>query len=720
MVKFFTPLAVSLAASAAAAAAYAAHLRFRLQPTKSLPTSSSTSATMAPRTAHQRNIDEINRLDGYDVVIVCTSTPHQAQYWQDRLMATRGSISPKDAKVIAVFEDWDGGAGNGLGTLYAYTKAVAAGKELYGIDIPALLASGSISVALYHTAGKGTRLAPLPGSENNNKSGVKLPAMVEVEDKFVPMTILEAVVKQTGVYASSRRGRLSVFWGDQVFIPSAEVKYEAKHHIDILAALAPMPSEKEWMEKGLEKYGLIVVNQQDNAAQVDKVTHETAIRLLSSFGEMKSVGTSLGSFSVDADMLRALLSEFSKELDAKSGKLDSDPHFWMPLTLELDAYTEVMAQKGVDKTESTTHYQRMQKMMTKFEETRTKELGLFGCVDVGSDVYWWDYGQLKLYLKNNRLVTKPGVEADCLRLFLGISNSMEHSQVGVDAVIKEATVLNSEIEHGDIKNSVLSGVCAKEVNANGSILINVTARSITAPNCVVYNVTSDEADGLCLEEGSVVVGVLLPDGKKVVMRSSMEVCGGKAWKTVLEENQHSFEKIYELNADANVSKLEQLIQAEHMKMREVLLVAALGAVALQQFASRRRNQIAEAENKQQLKNQTVRAAADDDEAFAVEIEYCTGCRWMLRAAWMAQELLTTFQQDENSHLRSVTLTPNSKQGGVFNVYLREVGPNADPDAEPEMLWSRKIARRFPESKELKQLVRDIVCPERGLGHSDKK
>jgi hypothetical protein len=574
MVKFFSPLALTLAASAAAAAALAAHLRFRSQLTKQTPASlpsPAKPATMAPRTAHQRNIDEINRLDGYDVVIVCTSTPHQAQYWQDRLMATRGSISPKDAKVIAVFEDWDGGAGNGLGTLYAYTKAVAVGKELYGMDIPALLASGSISVALYHTAGKGTRLAPLPGSENNNKSGVKLPAMVEVKDKYVPMTILEAVVKQTGVYASSRRGRLSVFWGDQVFIPSAGVKYEAKHHIDILAALAPMPSEKEWKEKGLEKYGLIVVNQQDNAAQVDKVTHETAIRLLSSFGEMKSVGTSLGSFSVDADMLRALLSEFSKELAAKTGKLDSDPHFWMPLTLELDAYTEVMAQKGVEKAESTAHYQRIQKMMANFEETRTKELGLFGCVDVGSDVYWWDYGQLKLYLKNNRLVTKPGVEADCLRSFLGISNSTERSNVGVDAVLEEATVLNSVIEHGDIKHSVLSGVCAKEVNADGSILINVTARSINAPNCVVYNVTSDEAEGLCLEEGSVVVGVLLPDGKKVIMRSSMDVCGGKAWKTVLEENQHSFEKIYELNADANVSKLEKLIQAEHLKMREVVM-----------------------------------------------------------------------------------------------------------------------------------------------------
>ncbi|KAG7386386.1 hypothetical protein PHYPSEUDO_000315 [Phytophthora pseudosyringae] len=155
-----------------------------------------------------------------------------------------------------------------------------------------------------------------------------------------------------------------------------------------------------------------------------------------------------------------------------------------------------------------------------------------------------------------------------------------------------------------------------------------------------------------------------------------------------------------------------------------VLVAALGAVALQHFVSRRRHQVVKAEKakqqKDQAKAQAAASATDEDEAYVVEIEYCTGCRWMLRAAWMAQELLTTFQQDDNSRLRSVTLTPNSKQGGVFNVYLREIGPSADADAEPEVLWSRKIARRFPESKELKQLVRDIVCPDRGLGHSDKK
>jgi selenoprotein W-related protein len=87
----------------------------------------------------------------------------------------------------------------------------------------------------------------------------------------------------------------------------------------------------------------------------------------------------------------------------------------------------------------------------------------------------------------------------------------------------------------------------------------------------------------------------------------------------------------------------------------------------------------------------------------VEIEYCRQCRWLLRAAWMAQELLTTFETE----LGGVTLTPGT--GGVFEVRM-----------DGETVWSRKGEGRFPEMKELKQLIRDRAAPERDLGHSDRK
>ncbi|MEE9140220.1 MAG: SelT/SelW/SelH family protein [Alphaproteobacteria bacterium] len=85
----------------------------------------------------------------------------------------------------------------------------------------------------------------------------------------------------------------------------------------------------------------------------------------------------------------------------------------------------------------------------------------------------------------------------------------------------------------------------------------------------------------------------------------------------------------------------------------------------------------------------------------VEIVYCTQCRWLLRAAWLAQELLTTFEEE----LGAVTLVPGT--GGVF-----EVG------VDGETVWSRKDEGRFPEIKELKQRIRDRVAPEKDLGHSD--
>jgi selenoprotein W-related protein len=86
----------------------------------------------------------------------------------------------------------------------------------------------------------------------------------------------------------------------------------------------------------------------------------------------------------------------------------------------------------------------------------------------------------------------------------------------------------------------------------------------------------------------------------------------------------------------------------------------------------------------------------------IEIIYCRLCGWGLRAGWMAQELLTTFAAE----IGSVTLTPDAS-GGLFEV---RVGG--------ELIWSRKDKGRFPDIKELKQIVRDRIAPGRTLGHSD--
>jgi selT/selW/selH-like putative selenoprotein len=99
----------------------------------------------------------------------------------------------------------------------------------------------------------------------------------------------------------------------------------------------------------------------------------------------------------------------------------------------------------------------------------------------------------------------------------------------------------------------------------------------------------------------------------------------------------------------------------------------------------------------------------------VAITFCMQCRWMLRAAYFAQELLSTF----GGSLGEVALIPAT--GGLFTVHLtyKPVGEGSDVQSREVLLWDRKAEGGFPETKILKQRVRNHIEPGKDLGHSDK-
>lgn len=82
----------------------------------------------------------------------------------------------------------------------------------------------------------------------------------------------------------------------------------------------------------------------------------------------------------------------------------------------------------------------------------------------------------------------------------------------------------------------------------------------------------------------------------------------------------------------------------------------------------------------------------------IVIEYCTACRFTARALWIAQELLQAFEP----YVESVELRPSS--GGIFAVYL-----------EGELVFSNREARRFPEPRELKE----VIAPRLGVELPDR-
>jgi selenoprotein W-related protein len=86
----------------------------------------------------------------------------------------------------------------------------------------------------------------------------------------------------------------------------------------------------------------------------------------------------------------------------------------------------------------------------------------------------------------------------------------------------------------------------------------------------------------------------------------------------------------------------------------------------------------------------------------IVIEYCPRCGWLLRSAWLAQELLTTFA----SELSELTLKP--APSGTFKIWANQT-----------LVWDRATNEGFPQAAELKRLVAPLIAPGKDLGHSDK-
>ena len=86
----------------------------------------------------------------------------------------------------------------------------------------------------------------------------------------------------------------------------------------------------------------------------------------------------------------------------------------------------------------------------------------------------------------------------------------------------------------------------------------------------------------------------------------------------------------------------------------------------------------------------------------VTIVYCRQCNWLLRAGWLAQELLTTFAEE----LGEVALIPGT--GGVLEVEVDGVS-----------LWDRRRDGGFPDLAALKTRLRDRIAPDLDLGHTDR-
>lgn len=92
---------------------------------------------------------------------------------------------------------------------------------------------------------------------------------------------------------------------------------------------------------------------------------------------------------------------------------------------------------------------------------------------------------------------------------------------------------------------------------------------------------------------------------------------------------------------------------------------------------------------------------------------CTHANHVFQHKQYAQELLSTF----STALGEVALQPST--GGTFVVQIQTTAAQSGGGIS-HRLWDRKVDGGFPETKELKRRVRDVIEPGRNLGHVDRE
>ena len=214
------------------------------------------------------------------------------------------------------------------------------------------------------------------------------------------------------------------------------------------------------------------------------------------------------------------------------------------------------------------HYARMATFKAKLPAYSAEAEGILSAVDVGMDCFWWDYGQLRLYLGNNKKALLHGspaesAEAEMMRSFFGCpGRAGDALDADFNWVVSSELGAGSKAEASILSSCKLGGGC----DVKDCMMVAVTAKKVTGSGFLLYNVVDESEEGLEMKEGDVRADVFIPSlGKKISMRTNVKTDSGKSWKIKLEQygNEYSFEDVYKMNFGVEVDKAVAMAREAH-------------------------------------------------------------------------------------------------------------------------------------------------------------
>jgi hypothetical protein len=435
---------------------------------------------------------------GFDMAVIVTESANYASFWRGRIESTKGQVLNPSTELFVTHTPgkWIGKIGQALAIMDA-ARQVNEQLEKQGRNLYEEIKSDK-SIAFYNTIGQGTRVAPLPGVECNLKGAVCLPATVSISGHYELLTMLESVIQATQIYAATRGGRICVFWTDHFAIPSADVSYDGKSHLEILAVPGEIPqTQQAWKERFWDQYGLLIFGefgQEGTVKQREKQSWQQLMSLkgqgLIDFGKIHGV-ISLGSFTISLEFFVALQNEFALELEEHIGYVDTDPHLWQPMTSAREEYLANYTAKAQDdaeriqlEREAEERWERANKVKQALLENDTSGRVLFGCCDLGLDAWSWDYGKLIYIYKNLMKMVGTDREARGMRMFY--RQNLSSFTSGENLVVEHAIYFNSDVKSGRIRNCIVVNTNAQHLDAENSIVIGGRVYSFICEGSIAY------------------------------------------------------------------------------------------------------------------------------------------------------------------------------------------------------------------------------------------
>ncbi|MGK0348430.1 MAG: hypothetical protein ACI855_004520, partial [Myxococcota bacterium] len=435
---------------------------------------------------------------GFDVVIVVASSAEAASFWRQRLAHVRNQVLGPHAELVVTEEVWAGGAGNGLGTLHGLEQAEVE-MNRRGCSLWQALRDGK-SVGMWHTAGKGKRLYPLPIHHRGDKSRTVVPGALTVGGTVMPMRLLEAVLRQTSAFAEP--GRIGVFWGDQLTLPTVPMKRPTAA-VALIGRLGPVPDAAAWKHHGLVNYGLLAVRADGSAMQLEKLEWSAFDALRPELGPLTAAATSLGSFSMTAEVGRCLMTLFEPELRARTSKLDTDPGWWMPLTLPEPAARRLCGAEAVSR------------LRDAFDGPLRLEV-----LNVGETARWWDFGTLESWHASCRAVLASPELRQLLNTPEPVGGSVFVGSSPADGA-KRSVIVGSTVNHLDVTDAVVVDCDVDHLQGSG----------------VAY--------GLSGGQHTLTGGVLATDGQGGTVIAPVNSDGKSRWSSALAGNAKSWSEYAE-------------------------------------------------------------------------------------------------------------------------------------------------------------------------------